>query len=202
MLKALHERRIERGPTAINSKLGWLLSGPTSASTPNRKTVSNVIVTEGIIDASSSTDHEELTTVLRKFWDTDHDEALDIQENSNESTVHDQAFLKDVKYEKRHYEVSLPWIKDYSKLPCHYNLSFNRLKHLQFWLLKRLELLTEYNNIFQEQLQNGIIKRVETSKDNNAVKVTHYMPHHAAVREDKKTTKLRIVYMMVLHKGM
>ena len=183
--------RGERGPTAINSKLGWLLSGPTNASTHNRKTVSNVIVTGGVIDASSSTDYEELTTVLRKFWDT---EALGIQENSHESTVNDQAFLKDVKYEKGHYEVSLLWVKGYSELPCHYNLSFNHLKYLQFQLLKRPELLTEYNNIFQEQLQNGIIERVETSKDNNAVKMTHYMPHHAVVREDKKTTKLRIVY--------
>ena len=179
----------ERGPTTINSKLGWLLSGPTHVSTCNCKTVSNVIVTGGIIDASSSSDHEELTTVLRKFWDT---EALGIQETSNETTENDQAFLKDVKYKEGHYEVSLPWIRDYSELPCHYNLSFNRLKYLQFRLLRRPELLTEYNNIFREQLQKGIIERVET--DSIAVNVTHYMPHHAVIREDKKTTKLRIVY--------
>ena len=82
--------RGERGPTAINSKLGWLMSGPTHVSTRNYKTVSNVIVTGGIIDASSSSDHEELTTVLRKFWDT---EVLGIQETSNKTTENDQAFL-------------------------------------------------------------------------------------------------------------
>ena len=180
--------RGERGPTAINSKLGWLLSGPTYVSTRNCKTVSNVIVTGGIVDASSSSDHKELTTVLRKFWDT---EALGIQETSNETTENDQAFLKDVKYEEGHYEVSLPWIRDCSELPCHYYLSFNRLKYLQFRLLRRPELLTEYN-IFREQLQKRIIERVET--DSIALNVTHYMPHHAVVREDKKTTKLRIVY--------
>ena len=181
--------RGERGLTAINSKLGWLLSGATHVSIRNCKTVSNVIVTGGIIDASSSSDHEELTTVLRKFW---HTEALGIQETSNEQTENDQAFLKDVKYEEGHYEVSLPWIRDCSELPCYYNLSFNRLKYLQFRLLRRPELLTEYNNIFREQLQKGIIERVET--DSIAVNVTHYMPHHAVIREDKKTTKLRIIY--------
>ena len=82
----------ERGPTAINSKLGWLLSGPTHVSSRNCKTSSNVIVTGGVMDASSSSDHEELTTVLRKFWDT---EALGIQESCNESTTNDQTFLRD-----------------------------------------------------------------------------------------------------------
>ena len=83
-------------------------------------------------------------------------------------------------------------IRDCSELSCHYNLSFNHLKYLQFRLLRRPELLTEYNNIFREQLQKEIIERVET--DSIAVNVTHYMSHHAVVREDKKTTKLRIVY--------
>ena len=130
----------KRGPTAINSKLGWLLSGPTPGSIRNSTTVSNVIVTGGVLEATSSSDNEELTTVLRRFWDT---EALGIQETPNESTI-DQDFLKDIKYEKEHYEVPLPWIRDCSELPCHYNLS---LKYLHSKLLRRPELLKEYNSI-------------------------------------------------------
>ena len=180
----------KKGPTAINSKLGWLLSGPTPGSIHNSTIVSNVIVTGGVLEATSSSDNEELTTVLRRFWDT---EALGIQETPNESTI-DQDFLKDIKYEKGHYEVPLPWIRDCSELPCHYNLSFNRLKYLHSKLLRRPELLKEYNSILQEQLQKGIIERVEADKDRVGVKPIHYMPHHAVVREDKRTTKLRIVY--------
>ena len=108
-----------------------------------------MIVTGGVMDPSSSSDHEELITVLRRFWDT---EALGIQESCNESTTDDQTFLRDIKHEEGHYEVSLPWIKDCSELPCHYNISFNSLKYLQLQFLRRPKLLTEHNNIFQVQL--------------------------------------------------
>jgi len=142
------------------------------------------------MDVLSPTDNEELTTILRRFWDT---ESLGIQD-ANELMTIDQPFLKDIRHNERHYEVSLPWIRDCLELCSNYTLSLNRLRHLQSRLLRRPELLVEYNNILQEQLQKGIIEKVEAVNGHDTVKPIHYMPHHVVIREDKKTTKLRIIY--------
>ena len=52
--------------------------------------------------------------------------------------------------------------------------------------------MTEYNNIFKMQLENGIIEQVPRSKWNS--RQCHFLPQHGIVREDKDTTKLRIVF--------
>lgn len=38
----------------------------------------------------------------------------------------------------------------------------------------------------------GIVERVEDLKD--TPEMMHYLPHHAVVRQDKETTKIRVVY--------
>jgi len=60
--------------------------------------------------------------------------------------------------------------------------------------MKNPELLAEYNTILQDQLQQGIIKTVPESKNSTFETTVHYFPHHCVVRQDKQTTKLRIVY--------
>ena len=51
------------------------------------------------------------------------------------------------------------------------------------------------NAIIQDQLQKGIVEVVdECDKAADVSKVIHYIPHHAVVRHDKKTTKVRVVF--------
>ena len=50
-----------------------------------------------------------------------------------------------------------------------------------------------YCEIMKTQEQSGIIEEVK--KDEIAVVgKTYYMPHHAVVKEDKETTKIRVVF--------
>ena len=51
--------------------------------------------------------------------------------------------------------------------------------------------MKKYNHVFVEQLKQGIIE--ETPEDCK-VGECHYLPHHAVFREDKNTTKIRIVF--------
>ena len=46
--------------------------------------------------------------------------------------------------------------------------------------------MLQYNNIFKDYLDNGIIERDDTPADNN--EVVHYLPYHPVVLKDKKTT--------------
>ena len=64
-------------------------------------------------------------------------------------------------------------------------------------LLRRLRqspaILHQYNAVIQDQVNKGMVEPVAEPKENN-VRQIHYLPHHAVLREDKATTKLRVVY--------
>jgi len=134
--------------------------------------------------------------VLRKFWDMESIGVLD-----TDHTLTDE-FLNCVQFCNNHYEVSLPWKERHYDLPNHFTISLNRLRHLQHKLLGDPDLLTEYNRIIQEQLQKGIIERVDMPLPGQFEKYTinergesvHYLPHHAVIRKERATTKIRIVY--------
>ena len=55
-------------------------------------------------------------------------------------------------------------------------------------------MLAQYDDIIEEQLQSGVIEPVIEKDPVSVDQPVHYMPHHAVVREDKETTKVRIVY--------
>ena len=54
-----------------------------------------------------------------------------------------------------------------------------------------LELLERYNEIFIEQKELGMIEEVSESSEPGKC---HYLLHHPVIREDKDTTKVRIVF--------
>ncbi|XP_020615574.1 uncharacterized protein LOC110053657 [Orbicella faveolata] len=61
-------------------------------------------------------------------------------------------------------------------------------------LSQKLEQFEEYDRVIKDQLDRGIIERVDQSEKAQPCHQIHYLPHHCVVREDKSTTKLRIVY--------
>ncbi len=64
-------------------------------------------------------------------------------------------------------------------------------------MLRRLRqtptILQEYDSIIRKPLGLGIVQPVEES-DHGEVGQVHYLPHHAVVRQDKETMKVRVVY--------
>ena len=55
-------------------------------------------------------------------------------------------------------------------------------------------MLERYDAIIKEQLQSGIVELVNDEALSTTNKRIHYLPHNAVVREDKATSKVRIVY--------
>ena len=181
------------GPIAISSKLGWLLSGPIESSSVVNLVSSHVIITEGVKGADISTD-SNLTELLKQFWET---ESLGITQHELENRDDEQIFLQDIKFKTGHYEVDLPWRQEAPNIPNHFRLSLERLKLSQTRLLRIPELLKEYHRVIEDQLSKGIIEQVEESQLLNAgpnQTSVHYLPHHAVVKQDRQTTKVRVVY--------
>ena len=78
-------------------------------------------------------------------------------------------------------------------LPLNYDNSLQRLNSQMRKLKKDPHLLEEYDLVIQEQLRDGVIEAVSDLEVPEMGR-THYLPHHAVVRRDAKTTKLRVVY--------
>ena len=70
-----------------------------------------------------------------------------------------------------------------------------RLRSLLRRMKQMPELLTKYNETIQNQLEKGIIEKVDTNLQNSEkTSRKHYVPHHTAITPSKFTTKVRIIY--------
>ena len=54
-------------------------------------------------------------------------------------------------------------------------------------------MLKEYHAVIQEQVNAGVVERVEEDGPGEVGEV-HYLAHHPVVCQDKQTTKVRLVY--------
>ena len=177
--------RGSNGPTAIHTKLGWVLSGPTRSREVDHCSM-NLVTTHVLRVDTQPNDSKSLDNRLRSFWDL---ESLGICEL--EKTMYDE-FANTINFQDGRYQVSLPWKDFHEPLPDNYKLSHNRLRGLLHRLKQTPSILREYDDIIQDQLKKGIVESVlETDPASNR---HHYLPHHAIIRTDKTTTKLRVVY--------
>lgn len=104
------------GPTAINTTLVWVLSGPLSGSLPTDSIVNFSSVHTLHIHSSPSLDMQ-----LSRFWDL---ESLGIQ--NQESSVQTQ-FENSVSFDGIRYKVCLPWKEDHPSLSTNLSLREKRL---------------------------------------------------------------------------
>ena len=124
--------RGENGPIAVNSKFGWLLSGPTNSSPYEENVVSNLIISgEAFLNETNETD--EIKNILKTFWET---ESIGIVDGiTPESQLPTKIKRNDkISFNGRHYEVSLPWKEDCIPLSDNYGMCETRLQSLHYKL--------------------------------------------------------------------
>ena len=203
--------RMDFGPCLIESKLGWLLSGPLTGRSNKADFSAHFI--RAYVCASSPVLCSDLDHMLHKFWDLD---TLGIKEKEESPVV--AHFNETVTTtEDGRVEVSIPWkeeIKPY--LQVNYHQADIRLRQTR----RKLErpgnelLKMKYEKVISDQLEDGIIEKVPDQPEyvfingqpepnnldiNTAIigtnsssrKVRSYMPHHAVVKAESE--KVRIV---------
>ena len=135
-------------------------------------------------NVSRNVDCRELEESTRRLWDY---ETLGIREDDEVLEALKDATL----FNGKRYEVSLPWKEGHGPLPSNYQNSMKRLKGQLERLKNDTEILDTYDAIIKEQEEAGIIERVARLDPSEKIL---YLPHHAVVRKDSKTTKVRVVY--------
>ena len=175
-----------RGPVAMGSIFGYVLSGPSITSTFVANQPSTSMMTTALIAESRD---GALVESLNKLWDL---ESVGIREETAVLPVirEDIVFRKD----KGMYEVGQVWKQNHEELGDNFLLAkrrtFSSVRSLQ---KKDTGLLHEYNNIMAGQLKDGVLE-VVSEEMAGEVGRTYYMPHQLVVRRDKETTKVRVVY--------
>jgi hypothetical protein len=174
----------------MSTKLGYVLSGPVQGTSCANESTVNLSETHVLKIASELVQENTLEQDIKTFWDL---ESLGIK--SNEPAVYDK-FLNGITFDGDRYEVRLPFKETHPPLPDNYQLSRTRLESLVQCLKSSPEMLRQYDQVIQDQLQVNIIEAVSneerfTMKD--SPRKIHYLPHRAVLRTDKKTTKPCIV---------
>ena len=177
------------GPTAIASKLGYLLSGPMPTSSG---TSSTTVV--NLLQTISSTKGDELD--LEKFWSLET-MGISPQSEKNDHEVFLENYISDsiTRNDDGSYNAKFPWKDDSPMLPTNYNKCQQRTRSMICRLAATPELLHTYGNIIPEHEAHGFIERVA---DPQPTDKAHYIPHHP-VKKDSATTPIRIVYDCSFH---
>ena len=185
-------------PVALRSKLGWIVSGSLRNESSNSNSFSSThLILEGFDRAASETFQEnEIVSTLKEFWQHEACGLFDIngKETTEKTTSSSpQRDFVNIVHNGERYEANLPFSSNpQGLLPSNYTLCSSRLNSLIKKLHANPSLLAEYDAIIREQLETGIIERVD--KDAEQHENCHYLPHHCVLRQDHDTTKVRIVF--------
>ena len=130
-------RRGRSGPMAVQTKIGWILSGPV-----DRQEVNTYHFEQNLDDQ------------LRQFWEL---ESLGIVKD--EPSIYDK-FVQQISFNVQRYQVSLPWKENTPPLPDNLELCRRPLDSLLRKVKQKPQLLAEYNSINRDQLSHGIVEVV------------------------------------------
>ena len=117
------------GPVALNTKLGWVLSGPLAFKCKgNPECAVNICSTYALrIDTSTINIEQQpdrINEQLSRFWDL---ESLGIQKN--EMSV-EEKFIQELKFDGQRYETKLPFKDNHPMLPDNHSICVKRLGSL------------------------------------------------------------------------
>ena len=168
------------GPTAVQSKLGYLLSGPLHLSNHTQEITSTFHI---------SVSPPNIEQTVEKFWTIESTGTLPTSPQSHDQFTNDY-LMSIVQEDSGSYVVKFPWRDNHAPLPSNFKICERRTRALARRLNNMLDLLRVYNDIIKEQERRGFIEKIDSSPPKRPV---HYIPHHH-VHKDSKTTPIRIVY--------
>lgn len=172
-------RGAEGMPIAQRTSLGWIVYG-----TVQTYTQSNV----NLASLHANTD---LEAAVKRFWEleavtegdtwTEEEKRCEAHFNATYTRNADGRFV-----------VQLPLRSNSSSIGATKDTAIARFKQIEGRFKRNSRLKTGYINFMREYIALGHMERVSsnTTEENGC----YYIPHHAVMKEDSTTTKLRVVF--------
>ncbi|XP_047998785.1 uncharacterized protein LOC125236129 [Leguminivora glycinivorella] len=169
-------------PPAIQTVLGYILMGSVPALQPPRK------YTSACCTSVDSMDH-----LLKNFWELEEVSAPPAQ-SQDDFECEEYFRATTTRDASGRYIVALPFRDDVFKLGESHSAAKRRFLCLERKLESSSVLRAAYDDIIREYVSKDYISDVTNSLNANTSSALAYIiPHHAVVREDKTTTKVRMV---------
>ncbi|KRY06903.1 hypothetical protein T12_16388 [Trichinella patagoniensis] len=166
-------------PTAVKTIFGWVICGK---NIPQHRT--------HLLHCKVNEECKCECNIIKKFWEL---EALGT-ELRNEFEVNDvlERFKNEVRFVGERYVVKLPWKSLELQISNNYEQAERRLQQLEERQSNDNERAKEYDEVIKNYMDRGWIE--ETDEKDGIPGKTWYLPHHAVYRDDKMTTRCRIVF--------
>ncbi|XP_045540617.1 uncharacterized protein LOC106708519 [Papilio machaon] len=176
---------------AQNTRLGWILSGQLKTIS-HSETFNNC---HNIVSLHSF--HSNENELLRRFWELESEPQTNFNKKQltpDEQKCEDLFLATTKRDESGRYIVRLPFKSDNPscKSSGSRDIALKRFLMLEKRLTRNPELKAQYSEVINEYLQLYHMEKVPEECKNDSFAV--YLPHHAVVRNDKTTTKVRVVF--------
>ncbi|XP_063544857.1 uncharacterized protein LOC134753026 [Cydia strobilella] len=179
--------KMNDGIVAQKTTLGWILTGRKQIEAQSdQHNVTTLHITRMVAEDND---------LLRRFWEIETDVYKKKKILTKEEEQCEEIYKKTTKRdESGRYAVHLP-LKQNVKETVDLcgdtkQQAINRFKSLERKFGKDVKLKKEYTKVINEYKDMGHLRRSEKQNDDNAL----YLAHFAVIREDKDTSKVRIVY--------
>lgn len=167
-------------PPAIETVFGYVVMGAVPTLHNSHYTTSCCSVLQD----------NNIDSLLKRFWELEEISTpppmsrkdLECEEQFRATTVRDDS---------GRYIVALPFCGDPYSLGDSYAAALRRFHCLERKLDASLKLRGAYNDVMRDYINKGFLSPFVNDGDNALP--AYYIPHHGVVREDKTSTKLRVV---------
>ncbi|XP_046807695.1 uncharacterized protein LOC124420057 [Lucilia cuprina] len=156
--------------------------------------VHSVSLTANILNKD---ENDKITSMLKLFWET---EEIPKSKVLSETDLYCEELYKKITYRRSdgRYVVKLPFKQEF---PENLYLQSSRFAaksqyiHLEAKLQKQIDLQQIYNNVLEEYITLGHMRKTNSSeicKDGKYF--SYYLPHHAVFGPESTSTKVRVVF--------
>ncbi|XP_045454788.1 uncharacterized protein LOC123664238 [Melitaea cinxia] len=173
-------------PTGIQTPLGFILMGDAPVKCRSHRTAAPPSHTLCAFTG------QPLDVLMRSFWETEEVATPRSALLSHEEKVCEDLYKSSTTREATGtYVVSLPFKTNPSALGDSMQSSKSRFFALEKRFLRDPNYRSAYNNIITDYCDKDYISPI--SADSKLPSLTYVIPHHGVIREDKITTKIRMV---------
>lgn len=163
-------------PLALETVLGYVIVGDAPVRVDSKSTVSYCCTTD------------PLDSAVRKFWEIEEVDVPSIL--SPDDTLCEEFYTRTTTRDSDgRYVVALPFKGEVESLGNSRQVSERRFYCLERKMQASPQLKVAYDSVIFEYLEKGYI----SPTDSVSSEASYFIPHHGVIRDDKITTKLRVV---------
>ncbi|XP_064642864.1 uncharacterized protein LOC135497084 [Lineus longissimus] len=166
--------------------MGWTCIGPLTKETTKCQS-NHVHLYHGTTDHAKGL---QIDLEMERLWNADVDTPKDQYFYTPEERIALSKAKRTIRYVDGRYEIGIPWKEDRPNLPNNRSVAERRFFNLERSLCKTPDIAKRYDEVMEANIEKGYL--VPATRPPPA-EPCWYLPHFPVIREQKATTKVRIV---------